>query len=272
MVISSGIGTVTSVQTGLDQRFAQYVVDVTDGVLIRQPILKTLPPVLSIVVNRSQIGSSTKITRDIAIPTKFNINSLKHPGTNWKLSPEYELRYVAVHSGPNTNGGHYYGYKYHNDRWIKLNDGSVSNSTENVPVITSGGVSTAHSLYYVNVGKKAELLKEEPVVAKIMAQIDGELVRQSAFEVKHFIILRTSSSSSSRLQFQWFRFQSSGSGPVSGSGSSSSVQLQFSGSAPIPVPAQQPLKVPQITPQIHQPQLPLLKSFLGLASEMMPSM
>jgi len=182
LIVNSLIEGVDSVQKGLAKYFGKIPVNTSNGARIRQKYIHTPPQVLDILVSRHQVGSSTKITRDIEIPTKINIDAYRLPDAKWDLSPEYELRYVAVHSGSTVNSGHYYGYKYDNSSWIQLNDSSVSTSHENVPVITSGGTRTAYMLHYVNVGKKADLLKVEPVPPKIMTQIDGELARQMTLE------------------------------------------------------------------------------------------
>ena len=80
LIVDSSIEGVDSVQKGLAKWFGKETVDTSNGARIRQKYIDTPPQVLDILVSRHQSDSPTKITRDIEIPTKINIDAYRHPG------------------------------------------------------------------------------------------------------------------------------------------------------------------------------------------------
>ena len=84
-----------------------------------------LSPVLIISIKQFRMGK--KINQKIQFPELLNMEKYclsKRSTTNYKLSG------ICVHSG-GLNGGHYYAYckDYINNKWFKLNDSSVSESS-----------------------------------------------------------------------------------------------------------------------------------------------
>ena len=84
-----------------------------------------LSPVLIFSIKQFRMGK--KINQKIQFPELLNMEKYclsKRSTTNYKLSG------ICVHSG-GLNGGHYYAYckDYINNKWFKLNDSSVSESS-----------------------------------------------------------------------------------------------------------------------------------------------
>ena len=169
---------VNSVQTGLDEYFKTP----SAGVLAPHYRIAADPSVLSIYVNRFSGTPSVKdAAKQIAIPMTLAINNYRSAAlaTSMPLSPQYELRFVAVHHGDTPGSGHYYGYKRDGSRWIKFDDSNVHVFDGNVTEITSHGQDTAFMLHYVNVNQKADLLRENPVPGNVRTLIDGQLAQHA---------------------------------------------------------------------------------------------
>lgn len=175
---------VNSVQSGLDEYFKVQSVTTTAGTSSLQHRIAADPFVLSIYVNRFPTDAADKNNKQITIPMKLAINNYRSANLAGNTSPDYELRHVAVHRGDRPNTGHYYGYRYDGNRWIKLDDSNVHAFKGDVTEITSHGQDTAFMLYYVNARQKDDLLRENPVPKNVMTLIDGELA-------KHAIVVTT---------------------------------------------------------------------------------
>ena len=90
---------ITSLKDALDAQFSPEHLETNDGGITRQFSIKTPPPILSLYTNRTVLPGTPKNTHKVTFPQKLNIKDYKHGGTKWDISSEYELQYIAVHTG-----------------------------------------------------------------------------------------------------------------------------------------------------------------------------